>query len=155
MQKQITNRKLGVMNMTKEEALKKIEELKQYVAQKEQKPKMAIVPYWGYKADLTEEFLSQTMTIDGVKYHRHIHGGGWVSEKAQVDETVWVGVFAVVHNGVVKDQAVIADRAIVDCSGLQSGATYNIGDSAWVSGEVYLKKSTSEDIKLKDWETVK
>lgn len=90
------------------------------------------------KVDLTDEFLAQEMTLEGIKYHRHRNGGGWVSEKAQVDETVWVGVLAFVHNGVVKDNVtitdravvyngvikdnvVISDRAVVNCSGQQNG----------------------------------
>ena len=125
------------MKLSKDEALKKIEELKEYVADFDKKPEMAIEPDWGYKADLTEEFLSQTMTIDGVKYHRHRHGGGWVSEKARVDDTAWVGVFAVVHNGWVADQAVIHDRAIIDCSGQQDGKP-NVGGSAIVSGSAQV-----------------
>lgn len=154
------------MKLTKQEALAKIEELRAYVADLDKEPKMAEEPYWGYEAELTEEFLSQTMTLDGVKYHRHKHGGGWVSEKAKVDETVWVGPLAIIHNGIVKDQAVIHDQAVINCDGLQDGAEFNIGDSAqvydsaWVfgsarvSGQGYLKKDTYEYIELKNWEIV-
>ena len=136
------------------------------------KPIKYACPDWGYKADLTEEFLAQTMTINGVKYHRHRNGGGWVSEKAKVEDTVWVGVFAVVHNGVAKDKAIIHDRAVINCDSLQEGADSNLSDSAWVfgsarvsgsarvfdsawvSGNGYLKKSTSTSIELKNWEIV-
>ncbi len=127
----------------------------------------APVPHWGHKADLTEEFLSQTMVLDGIEYHRHRHGGGWVSEKADVEETVWIGPFAVVHNGVIRDQVILHDRATVNCTGLQDGADSNISDSArvyglarvfgtaHVYGEGYLKKDTDKDIELKNWETIK
>lgn len=120
------------MKLTKQQALDKIEKLEAYVAGLDKEPKMAQEPDWGYKAKLTEKFLSQTMTLNGVEYHRHKHGGGWVSEKAKVDETVWVGPLAIIHNGVVKDQAVIHDNAEVNCDDLQAGAEFNIGDSARV-----------------------
>ena len=98
-------------------------------------------PTWGNFADLTPEFLEQTMIMNGVKYHRHPNGGGWVSEKAQVDDTVWVGAFAVIHNGVVKDQAIIHDRAVVDCDGLQDGADFNVGGSAQVLNSAQILDS--------------
>ena len=111
-------------NSTHEEPIKEEQEAIVY----------AEVPYFGYKADLTEEFLAQTMEISGVKYHRHKHGGGWVSEKAKVDQTVWIGPFAVVHSGVIKDQVVINDHAVIDCPILQVKTSSNLSDSAEVSG---------------------
>ena len=178
--------------MNKQDVLNNLDQVKKWISEAESEPtkKEYACPGWGYKADLTDEFLTQTMTIDGVKYHRHKNGGGWVSEKAQVEDTVWVGVFAVVHNGVIKDQVIIHDRAVVDCDNLQEGTDSNLSgsaqvygsarvygsaqvyDSAWVYdsarvygsawvydsaqvyGSGYLKKSTSEDIELKNGETI-
>ena len=129
------------MNLSKSEAQQKIQELKSYVENLDKEPEMAKEPGWGYKAALTNEFLAQTMVLDGVKYHRHKHGGGWVSELAQVDETVWVGALAIVHNGVVKDQVVIHDGAAIDCDGLQDGVDANLSGSARVYGSAVVSGS--------------
>lgn len=115
--------------MTKQELQEQINKLQKQLENLE--PEYAEEPSWGYKAGLTEEFLAQTMVLDGVMYHRHKHGGGWVSDKARVDETVWVGPLAIVHNGVIIEQAVIHDHAEINCDGQQE-CGYNIGGSAQV-----------------------
>lgn len=122
-------------------------------------------PNWG----VTDPVFNpdETITINGVTYKRHKNGGGFVSEKATVEETVWVGIFAVVHNGVIKDQVIIHDRAVIDCDRVADGEIANLYGSAIVSdsasvygsarvyGEGYLLKNTNESICLKAWETVK
>lgn len=35
-----------------------------------------------------------TLIIDGVRYLRHVNGGGWVAETAQVADSAFVGLFA-------------------------------------------------------------
>jgi tetrahydrodipicolinate N-succinyltransferase len=189
--------------MNKQDILNNLEEVKNYIQEIESKKKKKVFAKadWGYIP--TEINYDETMVLNSIKYHRHKNGGGWVSEKANVEETVWVGFFAIVHNGVLKDQCIIHDRAEINCNDLQKGAKANISDSArvydstwvygsasvsgsarvydsaWVycsasvsdsarvygsasvfgsasvSGSGYLKKSTSNDIELKDWETIK
>ena len=38
-----------------------------------------------------------TITLDGVKFHRHPNGGGWVADTAKVANTAFVGLFARVY----------------------------------------------------------
>ena len=45
--------------------------------------------------------------------HRHANGGGWVSNSAHVDSTAYVGPYARVLGGTVKDHARIEDHAII------------------------------------------
>jgi hypothetical protein len=111
------------------------EELEEIIAQKNAVLEPAKAT-WGHIP--CEYNKDETMVLDGVKYHRHVNGGGWVSEKAQVDDTAWVGFFAMVKNGVVKDQAIIHDTAIVNCDGLQSGAKGNVSGSARVYGSAHI-----------------
>jgi len=127
--------------MNKLSTAERIKRLEERMGISENKPAMkryAIEPPWGRKAILTEEFLSQVMFLDGVRYHRHRHGGGWVSEKARVERNVWVGPLAIVHNGVIKDQVVISDMASINCMGTQVGFDSNISGSARISGSAHI-----------------
>ena len=45
--------------------------------------------------------------------HRHANGGGWVASDAHVDASVYVGPYARVLGGTVKDNARIEDHAVI------------------------------------------
>jgi hypothetical protein len=49
----------------------------------------------------------------GANGHRHANGGGWVSNTAHVDASVYVGPYARVTGGTVQDKARIEDHALV------------------------------------------
>ena len=55
-----------------------------------------------------------TMTLDGVSFHRHANGGGWVANTAHVADTAFVGLFAWVYDKAqVYDKARVCDKALV------------------------------------------
>ncbi|MDP5278996.1 Svx/AvrXca family virulence/avirulence protein [Sphingomonas sp. DG1-23] len=46
--------------------------------------------------------------------HRHKNGGGWVAAGAKVDASAYVGPYARVLSGSVRDQAQVEDHAVID-----------------------------------------
>lgn len=76
-------------------------------------------------------------------YARHKNGGGLVSDKAKVDETVYVGYDAVVNGGTITGNARIYDKVVVD------GGT--ISGNALVYGRALVSGGTiSDDAVLRD-----
>ena len=54
-----------------------------------------IVARW--HGDTKASLSGHTMTLDGVSFHRHSNGGGWVADTAKVANTAFVGLFARVY----------------------------------------------------------
>ncbi|ESQ86528.1 avirulence protein [Asticcacaulis sp. AC460] len=73
-------------------------------------------------------------TADG---HVHPNGGGWVGKDAKVDASVYVGPYAQVLGGTVKDHARIEDHAIVR-SGTISGDAV-VGGMSIIDNNVVIK----------------
>lgn len=70
-----------------------------------------------------------------VPAHRHINGGGWVADTAIVDETAYVGPYAIVHGyASIRDCAYIDEQA--DVSGYCT-----IKDQACIRGRAVIKGS--------------
>jgi hypothetical protein len=70
-------------------------------------------------------------------YAKHANGGGWVSSKAKVDASAFVGPDAVVNGGTVSGNARIEDFAVVN------GGT--VGDNAVVRGRALVSAGTIKD----------
>lgn len=62
------------------------------------------------------------LIINGVHYHHHPNGGGWVAETASVDESVWVGGLVFVHGKPrISENVVLLDMVEIDGSPTISG----------------------------------
>lgn len=70
-------------------------------------------------------------------YAKHANGGGWVSSKAKVDASVYVGPDAVVNGGTVTDDVRIEDFAVVN------GGT--VGGKAVVRGRALVSGGSMAD----------
>ena len=76
-------------------------------------------------------------------YTQHANGGGWVSNKAKVASTAYVGPDAVVNGGTVSGNARIEDFAVVNGG--------SVGDNAVVRGRALVSAGTmSGDAVLED-----
>ena len=76
-------------------------------------------------------------------YKQHANGGGWVSGKATVATTAFVGPNAVVNGGTVTGKARIEDFAVIN------GGT--VGDNAVVRGRAFMSAgSVSDDAVLEE-----
>ena len=87
-------------------------------------------------------------------YAKHANGGGWVSSKAKVDASVYVGPDAVVNGGTVSGDARIEDfavvnggtvggKAVVRGRALVSGG--NMADNAILEEDAWLVSGTLKD----------
>lgn len=87
-------------------------------------------------------------------YAKHANGGGWVSSKAKVDASVYVGPDAVVNGGAVSGDARIEDfavvnggtvggKAVVRGRALVSGG--NMADNAILEEDAWLVSGTLKD----------
>ncbi|WP_254917977.1 DUF6055 domain-containing protein [Fibrobacter sp. UWB3] len=104
----------------------------------------------GYTKDFWKPAGFNGRTASG--YAQHSNGGGWVSNKAKVAATAYVGPdavvnggtvsgnariedFAVVNGGTISDNAVVRGRALVTAGNISSDAV--LEDDAWlVSGTI-------------------
>ena len=95
----------------------------------------------GYTKDFWKPAGFNGTTASG--YSQHVNGGGWVSSKAKVAATAYVGPDAVVNGGTVSGNARIEDFAVVN------GGT--IGDNAVVRGRALVTAGNiSGDAVLED-----
>jgi len=95
----------------------------------------------GYTKDFWKPAGFNGTTASG--YTQHANGGGWVSNKAKVSATAYVGPDAVVNGGTVSGDARIEDFAVVN------GGT--IGDNAVVRGRALVTAgSITGDAVLED-----
>lgn len=72
-------------------------------------------------------------TLRDDEQHKHRNGGGWVANTAHVDDSVFVGPFAIVYG-----KAVLTERVRIEDFAQVSGDTKLSGDTrvcrnAWVS----------------------
>jgi len=83
---------------------------------------------------LTSDFLAQTMSMFNETFRRHPNGGGWVSDTAEVADTVQIGPFAVVSGEAkVTGSVQVLDTARVRGEAKISGHA-TIAQGAWVFG---------------------
>ena len=81
------------------------------------KPKIHLACFPG---DTEKHEVSETTKIeDGVPYHRHPNGGGWVADTATVTDSAFVGL-----NACVRDKARVLDNV-------------RVYGNSWVYGEAY------------------
>jgi len=80
-------------------------------------------------------------------YAQHSNGGGWVSSKAKVSESVYVGPDAVVNGGTISGNARIEDFAVINGGTISGNATVRgralvtagtIGDDAVLEEDAWL-----------------
>lgn len=89
--------------------------------------------------------------ISATGYSKHSNGGGWVSSKAKVDATVYVGPDAVVNGGTITGKARIEDFAVVNGGTISGNAIVrgralvtagSIGDEAILEEDSWLVSGT-------------
>lgn len=94
-------------------------------------------------------YNTASQTATGFK--RHENGGGWVSSKAKVDATVYVGPSAVVNGGTISGNARIEDFAVVNGGTISGKAVVRgralvtagtIGDNAVLEDDAWLVSGT-------------
>lgn len=72
--------------------------------------------------------------------HRHKRGGGWVAETAQVEDSVYVGPFAIVYGKAkLTGKVRVLDLAQVSGNAVLSGDVV-VSGNAWIDGN--FKAST-------------
>ena len=99
----------------------------------------------GYTKDFWKPAGFNGTTVSG--YAQHSNGGGWVSNKAKVAATVYVGPDAVVNGGTVSGNARIEDFAVVNGGTISGNAVVRgralvtagtIGDDAVLEDDAWL-----------------
>ena len=103
----------------------------------------------GYNKDFWKPAGYNGTTASG--YAQHSNGGGWVSNKAKVSESVYVGPDAVVNGGTISGKARIEDFAVVDGGTISGNAVVRgralvtagtIGDDAVLEDDAWLVGGT-------------
>ena len=103
----------------------------------------------GYTKDFWKPAGFNGTTVSG--YAQHSNGGGWVSNKAKVAATAYVGPDAVVNGGTVSGNARIEDFAVVNGGTISGNAVVrgralvtagSIGDDAVLEDDAWLVSGT-------------
>ncbi|SOD14424.1 hypothetical protein SAMN06298224_1826 [Fibrobacter sp. UWB16] len=103
----------------------------------------------GYTKDFWKPAGFNGTTVSG--YAQHSNGGGWVSNKAKVAATAYVGPDAVVNGGTVSGNARIEDFAVVNGGTISGNAVVrgralvtagSIGDDAMLEEDAWLVSGT-------------
>ena len=103
----------------------------------------------GYTKDFWKPAGFNGTTVSG--YAQHSNGGGWVSNKAKVAATAYVGPDAVVNGGTVSGNARIEDFAVVNGGTISGNAVVRgralvtagtIGDDAVLEDDAWLVSGT-------------